>query len=109
MFTYEMFIKLRRYFPYINGIGGHTVRHYFEYERVIQSKEVKYLTFIREPISRYLSHYHYQKNVMGIDWTLESFSESNNFRNYQTKKIAGYEDLNVTKKIISKNMILWVY
>lgn len=86
LFTPSMFSNLIKSYPFVKGIGGHTLRRYFDYDKYLENKETKYLTFLREPISRYLSHYFYQKKKMGINWTLESFCASSEFNNFQTKK-----------------------
>ncbi len=84
----RLFFKL---FPYITGFGGHTPRAYLEYEKVIH-KSIDYITFLREPVSRFLSQYFYHKNVMKIDWTIEKFIEAEHFNNFMTKRICGRDD-----------------
>ncbi len=85
----KYFIKL---FPILTGIGGHTTRTYLNYESVID-KPISYFTFLRNPIDRYMSHYNHQVNKMGINWTIEDFSNDSRFNNFMTRRIGGDESL----------------
>lgn len=86
--------------PLTRGIGGHTVRASLDYESVVGP--VFYFTFLRHPISRYMSHLNYQRLVMGIDWSLEGFLAEPRFENYQTVRIAGGPDLARAKQELSE-------
>jgi hypothetical protein len=101
IFNACMLQKLLKYFKIINGVGGHTIKGNIDYQKATK-KSVTYLTFLRNPIDRYLSHYSFQKNVMNINWTIDKFIENKKFNNFQTKKIAGSENLDLAKKIISE-------
>jgi len=79
-------------FPFLKGIGGHTTRTFAGYESVV-NKEIKYFTFVRNPIARYMSHYNHQVNKMGIDWKLDEFIKEERFNNYMTRRIAGEANL----------------
>lgn len=87
---------LKRFFPILSGIGGHTARTYIGYESVIK-KPISYFTFLREPIARYMSHYNHQVNKMGINWSIEEFINDARFSNFITRRIAGSEDLELAK------------
>jgi len=80
------------YYP-LSGIGGHTCRNYYDYEKAINQK-IKFFTFVREPISRYLSHLQYQIDNKGINWSVDEFLAENRFNNFMTNRIAGSNDLN---------------
>lgn len=85
--------------PFTCGFGGHTVRPFLEYENVIH-KQVQYITFLRDPISRYISHYHFQKYVLKKNWEIEEFLDEDEFSNFMTKKISGGNDLQKTISIL---------
>lgn len=87
--------------PWVRGIGGHTVKPYYEYENII-GKSVAYVTFIRDPVARYISHYNYQKKCMNINWTMQSFIAEKRFSNFQTVRIAGKPCLDTAIKILEK-------
>ncbi len=92
LFTFLRFVK---------SFGGHTTRSYLNYESVMDDR-VDYITFLREPVSRYISHYNHQKNVMKIDWSIHSFLKEKRFDNFMTKRIAGSEDLDKAKRILDE-------
>lgn len=86
-----------RLLPFTRGIGGHNVRAYLGYDEVAR-RPVKYFTFVREPMARYISHFNYQVFEMGIGWTKESFLAESRFDNFMTKRIAGTFDIETAKK-----------
>jgi len=101
-FTKQDLIKLFKVWPIkITGIGGHRLGAFLGYEGAL-NKEVFYLTFLREPIRRYMSHLNWQKNVMSIDWTAESFANDIYFNNFQCYRISGKRTFLDAKKIISQ-------
>ena len=53
------FQNLVHIFPFVKGIGGHSLRCYKGYEK--HYPNMNYITFLRDPVSRYLSHYSYRK------------------------------------------------
>lgn len=91
---------LLKLLPFLKGFGGHTTRAYLGYEKLYNPK-IDYITFLREPISRYLSHYNYQKKVMGIDWKFEEFLNEKRFDNFMTKRIAGVPDVKTAIKYLN--------
>ncbi len=89
--------------PFTSGIGGHSTRYNLDYLDVVSSgRELFFLTFLREPVARYMSHYNYQKLIMGIDWDLKNFLADKHFSNFQTKRIAGEENLEKAIEILTK-------
>lgn len=97
-FRKEELSILLKYFPMLSGIGGHTTRTFLDYESVIK-KPIKYFTFLRDPIKRYMSHFNHQVNKKGIDWKLDEFIKEERFNNYMTRRIAGEANL---KKAIQR-------
>ena len=87
--------------PWVRGVGGHTVKPYYKYENII-GKPISYVTFIRDPVARYISHYNYQKKCMNIHWTMKSFIAEKRFSNFQTVRIAGKPCLDTAIKILEK-------
>ena len=99
-FKEKEFRSLIKLFPFINGIGGHSIRNWLEYEK--SSTNLNYITFLREPISRYLSHYRYQKHIMNIPWNIHTFLNENRFDNYMTFRLSEKGDLNEAKVNLMK-------
>ena len=103
IFTKKMLQRLIQQYPNIKGIGGHTLRPYLDYESCIKNNNISYITFLRNPIDRYLSHFNYQNAVMGKDRKLEEFIEHEEFSNFQTKKIAGNNNIDEAKSILTND------
>lgn len=87
---------LFRVLPFTKGLGGHLTRSYLGYEKAI-GKRVQYITFLREPLSRFFSHFRYQRDVMGLYRDIKTFLDKDKFSNFMTKRIAGSEDLKKAK------------
>jgi hypothetical protein len=93
---------LCRLLPCVKGFGGHTTRSYLRYEEAI-GRPVHYITFLRDPVERYISHFRYQRGKMGIPWTLDSFMASSQFDNFMTRRIAGSDDLDEAKRALRED------
>ncbi len=103
IFQLKYLRKALKLFPFVQGVSGHNIRPFAEYEKAT-NRDILQFTFLRDPIARYMSHLNYQRVVMNINWKLNEFLENSGMRNFQTVKIAGKEDLNLAKKIIGKHM-----
>ena len=98
--------NLLRLYPVLSGIGGHWVSPLVNYRAGLKG-EPFYLTFVRRPIERYLSHYRHQKFKMGVERTFAEYLENKFFNNFQVKKIAGCEDIEKAKEVL-KNQFSFV-
>lgn len=96
------FKRLYSILPYTQGVGGHTVRTFLKYDRAIE-RNMKYFTFLRNPIDRYISHFNHQSNKNGNDFTLDYFLKEKRFNNYITTRIAGEENLDLAKKRLKED------
>ena len=97
--------KLKKIFkmtPMLKAAGGHSLRCYDEKN----IGDVCYFTFLREPKSRYLSHYLYQNEVMGINRKFEDFISDPLFSNFMCRKICGQASSEKAIKAIEENNIL---
>ena len=83
--------NLLKKYPECSGIGGHTTRSFLGYADILQYP-IFYLTFLRDPVHRYLSHFNYQKNVMKINWKFEDFLATKYFNNFQCKRLVNREN-----------------
>ena len=79
---------LKKLHPVLSGIGGHRLRPYLGYEKVF-NQNLKYITFLRNPITRYLSHFQHQNNVMNNKRTLDEYMNETRFNNFMCVKICG--------------------
>ena len=87
----------------VKGIGGHMVVPYMDYKQIISSP-IFYFTFFRDPNKRYISYLNHRINRMNFDWSLEEYLEKSQFFNFQTKKIAGEENLQKAIDIIESKV-----
>lgn len=92
-------------FPYIKAVGGHSLAPHIDYESST-GRTFNYITFIREPISRYTSHFKYQRDVMGIERTPQDFLNDNQFDNCMTRRIAGEDNAAKAIEIIESKKIV---
>jgi len=102
VFTEKHLRKLLRKAPFVQVLGGHHTRSYIDYSKTTRRPVFKF-TFLRDPVSRYLSHFNYQRNVMGIEWDWREFLEAKKFNNWQTRRIASGEDLEKAKELVLKS------
>jgi hypothetical protein len=78
-------------------LSGHPVRPFIGYGHL--EKEMKWITFFREPEKRFVSHYFHNLNWShyytkdDVDKSLEHWEKRLNSSNYQVKFIAGEENL----------------
>lgn len=91
-----------RLLPFCNGFGGHSTRSYLGYQRALE-RPVRYVTFLREPVSRTVAHINHQRTRMSIDWTVDDFLREPRLRNLMTRKICGYEDLDEAKRALTED------
>lgn len=82
------------------GVGGHTVKPYLDYESVVK-RPVFYITFLREPVKRYVSlvnHRMYQGWSPDIEHTF-TFER---YQDYQTRHLTGKRELNGAIEMIQR-------
>jgi len=80
--------QIHRYYPLLRGIGGHSLRSNAGYDD--GPYIVNYFTFLRDPVLRVLSQFHYHREVMKIDWTFDNFLASGNYNNLMCRRICGH-------------------
>jgi hypothetical protein len=97
IFRSEDLSVLLRINPKIRCITGHMLRPYIDLNEMAN---VKYITVFRDPVSRYLSHHLYWVERQRWDHTFEHFLTRDDVFNFQTKIIAGKEDLLLAKDIL---------
>ena len=104
LFTARDLRVSRRMLPGLRCISGHAVRPFADLES--SGEDVKYITVLRSPVDRYLSQYKYWTDRMGTRLTFEQFLTHKPAWNFQTKKIAGNDDVNLAKKLIEEKFLL---
>ena len=84
--------------PFLKCIGGHAVVPYSALAN--KSLNIKFITLLREPVFRYISHYQYWVEKRQKKISFDEFLKLDWMKNFQVKKIAGSENLTLAKKII---------
>jgi hypothetical protein len=74
----------------VRGIGGHGLR---TWDFLWAGVSPVFALVMREPRARFLSHFHYQRSVRHLDWSLRQFCAERRFWDWQTVRLAGYRDL----------------
>jgi hypothetical protein len=73
--------------PGLHGLGGHTLRPWlaasFPYHP-------SWMTILRFPLDRYLSHFQYQREAARCAWSLEDFVRDRRTWDWQVVRLAGY-------------------
>jgi hypothetical protein len=79
--------QLRRWYPRLESILGHPVRAYAGLEEVVG--DIRYVTFLRDPIVRTASHYQYDVQRGGVDLPFDEWVTHDAVRDRQTRILAG--------------------
>lgn len=90
--------------PFLRSIAGHAVRPCADLDKV--APDIRYITLLRDPIRRYLSHYRYWVQVLKKDWSFERFLDHEPTHDFQTRKIAGTADVRVAVEILATRFFL---
>ncbi len=97
----KIYLKLN---PRLIAISGHYIRPYSL--KKISGNDIA-ITFVRDPINRFLSGYNFGIEKGNFNVSLEEWINNPQQKNYQTKFIAGEENLEKAKNIC-KNIINFV-
>lgn len=87
IFSVNQIKKLRTFKPNLEGIGGHRIRSFAGYEQAFPNHELLYITFLRDPIKRYISGFNYL-NKVGRSCTLDEYLKMEWTINMQTRRLS---------------------
>lgn len=90
--------------PFLRCIAGHSIKPFGDLHEVYP--RMRYVTVLRDPIDRYLSQFRYWNRKLSKGWAFERFLEHKLSHNFQTRKIAGSEDLGLAKQILRERFML---
>jgi hypothetical protein len=103
-FTARDLQTARKINPFLRAIGGHSVVPHGD---LLNSPEsLSFITQVREPVARAASQYRFWVSRMKRNTSWEAFLKHPVSQNFQVKKIAGCEDLDLAKENISKHFML---
>jgi len=90
--------------PALKCISGHAIKPFADLCDIV--RRIRYITLLRDPVNRYTSQYQYWVEELGKKLTFEEFLSLKNTINFQTKKIAGAENLQHAKDILNNRFFL---
>lgn len=93
-------------YPRLRCITGHCIKPFEDFGKV--NSRLRWFTFLRDPQSRFISHYVHQQTGSHDHHKLElnTWASKLNRRNWMTRMIAGEEDLEAAKQIIQDKQIV---
>jgi len=100
IFYNEDFKLLKNIYPWAKSISGHSLKQ----PSLRLNAELDYYTFLREPVERSASHYQYHQEVMKDRKSeFEQWIQTDTWRNFQVRRIAGEENLQKAIDIVEKD------
>lgn len=97
----DLAVDLRR-LPFLRSVAGHGLMPFVDYGAA--NSRMSWVTFVREPIARFLSHYQHHVEQMGRSISLEDFLREPIQANRQVQFLAGAQDLDAAKEIVRKRL-----
>jgi hypothetical protein len=98
LFTVEDYRTALKVNPLLNAIGGHSVVPYNGLEAA--SPDIRYITLLRDPVQRYVSQYRHWVEKKHLNISIQEFLEHEEIWNFQTRKLAGTNDLETAKRCL---------
>jgi hypothetical protein len=86
------------------SIAGHTVRPRSNLESVVP--DVRYYTLLRDPVARYVSDFRHFVDLLGFPDDFELWLGREDRRDFQTRAIAGTDDVEEAKRVLKERLAL---
>lgn len=104
-YFYEDLKKDQFLYKNAHCISGHVLKPFIDYKEF--NNDLKWFTFLRDPIKRFVSQYIHQQTgqLEKYKMPIEQWGEKYARSNWQTKWIAGEEDLGAAKQILNEKFI----
>jgi len=83
--------RLRWIYPRLRALSGHWITPWSDLRDEIP--DLRFFTFLRDPLERCASHYQHQVQRMGKSMPLAEWIRIGKYRNFQTVKLAGSDDV----------------
>lgn len=85
--------------PLVRSIAGHSLRPHVDFGPY--EDRLRWFTFLREPISRYISHYQHSVEKHANKATFEAYLKDPTRWNWHVRMLAGEEDLEAAKQMLA--------
>ncbi len=92
LYDFNKYIKIN---PGMECLSGHSIKPYGD---IMTIPNLKLITLLRDPVKRYISQYQHWIEKKTINLPFEDFLKIESVSNFQTKKIAGSDDLTLAKQ-----------
>jgi hypothetical protein len=92
--------------PFVKSISGHSVMPFSDLGKIVP--DIRYVTILRDPYTRYISHYQHQVEKMGSNFSFKDFLNADFTHNFQTLKIAGTPDIEKAIQILNSFFLVGV-
>lgn len=90
--------------PFLRAIGGHAVVPHGDL--VENDASLQFITQVRDPVARAASQYRFRVNRMNFEADWRAFLDHPVATNFQVRKIAGRDDLDLAKNTIRERFLL---
>ncbi len=90
--------------PFTKIVWGHAIKPHANLESAVP--DIKYITLLRDPEKRYLSHYYHTREARREEWDFQMFLKEERFWDYQTKYICGCSNADKAIDIIEQKFAL---
>lgn len=95
--------RLRRVYPRLRSIAGHSIKPYSDLKEFYP--DLKYYTFLREPIARSISQYQYHMRMgRSVKGSFEEWIRDPAYHNLQVHSIAGAADLERALRLLESEV-----
>jgi hypothetical protein len=95
--------RLRRFYPNLRSVASHRIFGHIDLHD--DGDDVRYFTFMRDPLKSCTSRFQYKIQVSKKDFVFENWIQQESSRNHQTKWIAGVEDVPEAIRTIKRKNI----
>jgi hypothetical protein len=103
-YSAEDHVQVQRGLPRLESVAGHHVKPHSDLDRV--RPDVRYVTFLREPLARTASHYQHMVQKMGYTRSCDDWLSAERFQDLQTRHIAGRPDVDEALRVLRERCIL---
>ena len=90
--------------PQARSMAGHSVRLQCGFEAVVPA--IAYVTMLRDPIKRYISDFQHFVDIVNFPADIEAWLARQDRQNFQTRAIAGCENLERAKQLLEERFQL---
>lgn len=94
--------RLLRVYPALRSIAGHSIKAYSDLKTGFP--DLRYYTFLRDPIRRCISHYQYRVNLGSIKCSFEDWIRDEANHNWQVRTLVGVPDLDRALRMIEHDI-----